>query len=292
MRHILLLLALCLPGFAAAWGRDGHTMIAAMAESRLTTTTLLKTRAILGGRPLAAVSVWADVVRRDRPATAPWHYVNIHINRDDMSIWDCPNNDCVPMIISDHEALLRRGDSLFDDERREVLQYLIHFVGDQAQPLHNANEDDQGGNDKKVVFFGRETNLHAVWDTGILRHHFSRLSIGGPRLAAELNAEIRPEQIRLWVQGTPIDWTNEAHRIAIEFAYPGWWPEMGDAYYEKNIGTVRVQLQKGAIRLAHILNRLYDPKYKGELPVLRALEFSDEADFPEAGGFQQLRNSN
>jgi len=46
-------------------------MIAAMAESRLTTTTLLKTRAILGGRPLAAVSVWADVVRRDRPATAP-----------------------------------------------------------------------------------------------------------------------------------------------------------------------------------------------------------------------------
>jgi hypothetical protein len=291
MRLFLTLALLILtPAFAHAWGRDGHQMIAAMAESRLTTTTLEKTRTILGGQPLAAVAVWADVVRPDRPESAPWHYVNIHINRDDMSIWDCPNNDCVTMIISDHEALLRRGESIFDHERSEALKYLIHFIGDQAQPLHNANEDDLGGNTKKVSWFGREMNLHSVWDSGFLRRYFELKSTDATALANELNREIRPEQIRLWTKGTPVDWTNDSHRVAIEMVYPGWSPELGDAYYEKGVGTMRVQLQKGAVRLAHTLNRLYDPSYKVEMPINRAIEFSDRTDFPEAAAFQQLKD--
>jgi hypothetical protein len=289
MRQIILTTLLFLiPSLAGAWGRDGHQMIAAMAESRLTPIAHERAREILNGQPLAAVSVWADVVRPNRRETAPWHYVDIHIDRDDLSIWDCPNNDCVSMIIMDHDALIRRGASLPAIEREEALKFLIHFIGDQAQPLHNANEDDLGGNTKRLTWFGRNTNLHAVWDTGFLRRYMEVKKVTAEEWAEELNREVRNEQIRLWIQGTPIDWSNEAHRIAIEFAYPGWSEELGEAYYEKGIGTVRVQLQKGAIRLAHTLNRLFDPSYKGELSIERELIFSDKTNFPEAAAFQQL----
>lgn len=290
MRHLLILMMIFLmPTAVFAWGRDGHRIVAAMAETRLTTTTLVATQELLAGRPLAEIAVWADVVRPDRKETEPWHYVNFHISRDTFDPADCPGGDCVTVIISDHEALLRRGDSLFDHELEEALKFLVHFVGDQAQPLHNANEGDLGGNTKEVEWFGRKTNLHSVWDSGFLRRYFELHSTGAEVLAAELNAEIRPEQIRIWTAGTPVDWTNDSHRVAIEMVYPGWAPVMSDAYYQKGIGTVRVQLQKGAIRLAHVLNRTFDPEYRGGLPINREMAFSEDADFPEAAPFQNLK---
>jgi hypothetical protein len=279
---------LTLPTFALAWGREGHQIVAAIAESRLTEKTQAEVRRILEGDSMSAVSVWSDVVRPQRRETAPWHYVNIHINEDVMDPNNCPGGDCVTTIISDLEALLRRADTLSDLERQEALKHLIHFIGDQSQPLHNANEDDLGGNTKTVAWYGRNMNLHSVWDTGIIRRERDIRSITVDDLCRELNAEIRPEQIRLWIQGTPVDWTNESHRVAIEFAYPGWSPEPDELYFRKSIGAVRVQLQKGGIRLAHVLNRVYDRDYRGELLINRPIEISENTAFTESAAFQQL----
>jgi hypothetical protein len=42
------------------------------------------------------------------------------------------------------------------------------LVADVHQPLHCADNGDRGGNAIQVTFLGRRTNLHAVWDSGIL----------------------------------------------------------------------------------------------------------------------------
>jgi hypothetical protein len=47
-------------------------------------------------------------------------------------------------------------------------KYIVHFVGDAHQPLHVSNNHDHGGNDDPVIFMGLPTNLHAVWDSGII----------------------------------------------------------------------------------------------------------------------------
>ena len=52
--------------------------------------------------------------------------------------------------------------------RGEALKYLVHFVGDMHQPLHCADNTDRGGNDVEVFFHRRRSNLHAVWDEGIV----------------------------------------------------------------------------------------------------------------------------
>jgi hypothetical protein len=264
-------LSLQAPQRVQAWGRDGHQIIAAIAESRLTTITLLRVQSILRTtEPIASVSVWSDEVRPQRRQTAPWHYVDFPIHTDEYDPARCPNGDCVTMII---ERLSRE---LVEDvgsdplQREEKLKHLIHFVGDQAQPLHNANEHgDKGGNDKKVNFFGRDTNLHAVWDTQLLGRYMEEMGYSSQQTLELLNAEIRPELERRWSRGTPVDWTVDSNRLAVEFAYPGWSPVISRDYYLKSIGTMRNQLQKGGVRLAHLLNTMFDPHNYNGLPVVQ-----------------------
>ena len=51
--------------------------------------------------------------------------------------------------------------------RKQALQFLIHFIGDITQPLHNEAKA-VGGNDIDVLWNGATTNLHHVWDTEML----------------------------------------------------------------------------------------------------------------------------
>ena len=281
-----------LPTIAPAWGRSGHQIIAAIAESRLTTSTLEQVHAIMGSQePLAAVSTWADAVRRDRKETAPWHYVNIRIGTDGYDPAKCPNDDCVTAVIPELAQLITSDPETSATLRRERLMYLIHFVGDQSQPLHNANEDDEGGNRKKVEFFTKSANLHSIWDSQILGRYQLQSAQTDAQLLERLNSEIRPEQIRLWARGTAIDWTMDSHRVGVEFAYPGWSETITTDYYVKSVGTVRVQLQKGGVRLAHQLNSMFDERYDGTLPRLRASSLAEDAPDAAAAPFNRLRES-
>jgi hypothetical protein len=262
-------LTIALPNRAEAWGRDGHQIVAAIAETRLTTKTLEAVQGILQSTaPLAAVSIWADDVRPQRRDTAPWHYVDFPIHTDNLNFDLCPRGDCVTEIITRHSEELATDLDATPLEKEERLKFLVHFVGDQAQPLHNANEfGDKGGNDKRVQFFGRSANLHSIWDSQILSRYMLTSSMTPMQTLELLNSEIRPEQVRIWARGGPRDWTADSNRTAIEIVYPGWSPEITTDYYLKAIGTVRLQLQKGGIRLAHVLNKTFDPAYDG-VPVM------------------------
>jgi hypothetical protein len=57
--------------------------------------------------------------------------------------------------------------SLSATQRQEALKFLDHFLGDIGQPLHVENYE-VGGNDISVKCSGSTSNLHAVWDSGIL----------------------------------------------------------------------------------------------------------------------------
>jgi hypothetical protein len=265
-----------------SWGRDGHQILTGIAESRVTTPTLEAAFRILESEEaLAAVSTWADVIRPERRETAPWHYVDFPIHTDEFDPARCPDGDCVTKIIDILSRLIVDDPEASPTLRRERLMFLIHFVGDQSQPLHNANEfGDRGANDKQVDFFGRSTNLHAIWDGSILRRYMEEMGYSVAETMELLNQEIRPEQLRTWTKGTTVDWTTEANRLAIDFAYPGWSPVITRDYYLKSIGVSRLQLQRGGVRLAHILNRMFDPNYDG-VPVIQRPGRIHLGTFPE-----------
>ena len=82
------------------------------------------------------------------------------------------------------------------------MKFVVHFVGDMHQPLHDEDNGDRGGNDCHVILDGHPDNLHRVWDTGLLE----QIKRSPEALAAELGSRITPQDRAEWTKGTIEDW--------------------------------------------------------------------------------------
>jgi nuclease S1 len=243
---------------ALAWGPEGHRDIAVIAEKNLKPETLAAIKAMFGPYDtLASMSTWADDVREEHPETGPWHYIDIPLMASSIDMnRDCPQGNCVTAKIHEFEAVVKNK---FADPgtRRDALKFLIHFIGDLHQPLHCEDNNDKGGNMVQVIFYGQPMNLHALWDSGILR----REKLYGLRLAAELNSRITPAEKTAWARGGVEDWAMEGHALAVQVAYGKLsheaTPILGDDYFNAALPVVELQIEKAGIRLANILNQLF-----------------------------------
>ena len=126
------------------------------------------------------------------------------------------------------------------------------------QPLHAADDHDQGGNRKIVRARGiRPRNLHHYWDTEFV----ARLGPDAQAIAQRLIADIGPAQLRRWAAGTPADWAGESFAMAKAYAY-GPLPaadrcdhyELTAAYVADATAVTAEQLSKAGVRLAYLLN--------------------------------------
>jgi hypothetical protein len=152
-----------------AWGVDGHRAVANLAEARLSTEAkaeVIRLLAIEPGATLASVSTYADE-HRDR-STARWHYVNFPRDSCNYQVKrDCPDGQCVVTALDTQVKVL--ASKAPDEQRLLALKWLVHLVGDIHQPLHAGYGDDRGGNSYQLQAFGRGTNMHALWDVGLIR---------------------------------------------------------------------------------------------------------------------------
>ena len=157
-------------GFPAfGWGPEGHSLVARLAAAHLTPVAAERVAEILGpDTTMQSISSWPDQIRHDRAVTGPWHYIDIHIDKPHLDMArDCPKGDCVIAKIEDFRKVVV-DPAATAVQRKEALMFLVHFVGDMHQPLHCSDNQDKGGNDVKLDFFGRDYNLHSAWDSGLL----------------------------------------------------------------------------------------------------------------------------
>ena len=133
------------------------------------------------------------------------------------------------------------------------LKLLIHFIGDLHQPLHVGLVEDRGGNDFKLQWFYKDSNLHSVWDREMID------SFGMSYSEPAENADyLNKNQVKTIQAGSLIDWVNDTHKITREvYAHVKPNENLRYSYSYDNFETVRSQLQKGGIRLAKILNDLF-----------------------------------
>jgi len=237
------------------WGGEGHRLVARIADAQLTPSARAQVATILApGDTLASNASWADDVRRQRSETAPWHYIDIPIDKPHLDMArDCPKNDCILVKIADFRKALA-DPATPTAARREALMFLVHFVGDMHQPLHCADKRDRGGNDVKVLFFEKPSNLHSVWDSGLI----SRMA-PEEQLFAELSPESQ-KHARKWAKGTVEDWAEESHKAAQKVVY-GRLPKgesqpfLLDGTYERSaVPLIKAQIAKAGARLARVLN--------------------------------------
>ncbi len=255
--------------FALVWGANGHRITAEIAERYLTEATRTALDALIGDTSLAQVSTWADGIRSN-PAwryAARWHYINIDDSlaryptgqqRYEAATEESRGN--VIEAIKHFEAVLKQpGDRA---TRAIALKFLVHFIGDLHQPLHVGRGADRGGNGVRVRWFGESRNLHSVWDSGIIASEnlsFSEF--------ADFIDHVPEDTLAAWQASTCIDWMNESFALRdqvydfgnqSEQADQEGGPNLSYAYVYDTMPTLMQRLTQGGIRLAGLLNALFD----------------------------------
>ena len=230
---------------AHAWGAQGHRVIATLAESQLTPAARKEVTRLLAlepGHTLVSISTWADEHRSE--PSRPWHYVNLpRTNCTYKAQRDCADGRCVVRAIQTQIKVL--ASSAPDEERLIALKYLVHFAGDVHQPLHAGFQDDKGGNTYQLQAFNHGSNLHALWDTGLIESLGEDTRTMAARLA-------RKGKVRPW---TAKQAAQESCRIAAGSGfYPG--RVVDDDYLATYVPVMEDRLALAAARLAELLNRV------------------------------------
>jgi hypothetical protein len=309
---------------AQAWGCQGHEAVALIAQMHLNPRALAMVNQILkdgpidpalsrycketGLTPMADAATWADDIRSVRPDATNWHFIDIprgaskdeiekycEVLMDPASMTPPVSTGCITKALREQIAILRAPDSS-PQRRADALRFVIHFVGDIHQPLHDTTNNDRGGNCVPVEYMGIESqlrnpqtesyspNLHSVWDTNILVTLENGKTVQD--FAAELDSSFATRIPGWQAGGADFDaWAWEGHQLAEEVVY-GKLPKpipveppiaLNDCSGDKNIGSrmfelhedleqqyqdvsapvVRAQIAKAGARLATVLNGIW-----------------------------------
>ena len=263
-------LALAAPSPAMAWGKTGHRVVAAIADTELSGLARAHIQEILGpGESLDEAATWPDEMRSDpsnfwQKTATPWHYVTLDGTAYDHAP---PEGDALEALVRFTRILQNPDASLAD--KQLALRFVVHLVGDLHQPLHVGKCCDQGANDVKVTFFGKSTNLHAVWDAALVDEE----QLSFTELAAKLERHISSREIIAWSDSNPRDWIRESAEIR-DRIYPIARPKSGPrselskdrdmdmpdlsySYVHQFTPVMERRLSQAGVRLAAYLNAVF-----------------------------------
>jgi len=306
-------ISLLSPVRAWPWGCEGHQAVAMIAEKHMSPHALEMANKLLQSSPIdprlprfcvgqgldlmADSSTWADDLRKVRPETSPWHYIDIPRDAPRSAIAEsCPaSKGCVTSAIELQIELLR-SDSPDARVRADALRFVIHLVGDLHQPLHCVTNNDMGGNCVPVDFLGNPPveknpqyeiyapNLHAIWDYSIIQRMKGQEPVA--QWAASLDQQFYSQAGGWEKAGVDVDgWAWEGHELANSVAYAKlpvadpvekpvevkgcsddnhvstrmlkFHEKVSQQYVDAVAPTINEQIAKAGVRLAMVLNQTW-----------------------------------
>jgi hypothetical protein len=258
-KTLLSICALFIALSALAWGQKGHDVTAYIAEQHLTPTTKAAVESLLDGKSIVYWANWLDNASHTQPYayTKTWHYKNVD---EGVRYEEAPANpagDAVTALKAQYETLTNPATSREDAVL--ALKITVHVMGDLHQPLHMGHATDLGGNRVTVKYFNRENNLHSVWDSSIPesahKWSFTEWQQQLDRLTAD--------DTKVVTAGWFDDWAKETIGIC-GVVYNYFKPGENISYNEvaEWTPTVEQQFLRGGLRLAHVLNLIFDKEYR------------------------------
>eukprot|EP00475_Leptophrys_vorax_P043454 TRINITY_DN8376_c0_g1_i2.p1 TRINITY_DN8376_c0_g1~~TRINITY_DN8376_c0_g1_i2.p1 ORF type:complete len:287 (-),score=51.80 TRINITY_DN8376_c0_g1_i2:1657-2517(-) len=259
------------------WGHTGHAAVAAVASELLSSTSTSALKSILHGKTIQDYASWADEgeAKSKYPGSSKLHFVDMQSSKFDCEYVrerDCPDNWCLAGAIDNYTSLIKSGGA---QDLSDGVKFLVHFIGDLANPLHVGFASDRGGTQLKGTFLGRSAkNLHSVWDGVMIEERISndfgrnstlffeqlisRVSVGGD-LYSELTS------FTSCTENCVDKWASESAAYNCDHVYKDdndeWVSdhfELGNAYYERSIALIERVLVVAGVRLAQILNDAFD----------------------------------
>ncbi|MFN2288534.1 MAG: S1/P1 nuclease [Chromatocurvus sp.] len=248
----LLLLLVCVQ--ALGWGSTAHRTAAGIAERYLSPEARFAIKDILGRETLAEASTWPDFMRSDpsefwQRTASPWHYVTVPEGKTYEEVGAPEQGDAYTALQGFSTDLRARETPLQD--RALALRFIVHIIADLHQPLHVGNGTDRGGNDTRVTYFGRSTNLHRVWDSQLVDSE----QLSYSEWIEWLDRTISPEDFQAWRDPSPLVWIAESARLRNQL-YPDQ-PDLGWDYRYRWSSALRLRISQAGVRTAVYLNELF-----------------------------------
>lgn len=248
--------AMCLaliPDSSIAFGQTGHRITGAIAEIHLSEHSKRILKRFIGNKTLAEVSYYADEMRSNpsdfwQNTAGPYHYVTVPKGKTYKEVGAPKQGDAFYAL--EKFSSMVRNTEVDIEQRKMALKFIVHIIGDLHQPLHAGNGEDRGGNQFEVKFFGRDTNLHTVWDNDLIKGQ----NLSYSEWSNWLNAEITKDDIDRWNDTNPLKWIEESVAIR-DTIYPKS-KSIRYTYVYENRPIVAKRLKQAGIRMALYLDEL------------------------------------
>ncbi|WP_412972555.1 S1/P1 nuclease [Glaciecola sp. MF2-115] len=237
-----------------AWGQTGHRITGAIAEQYLSAEAKAAIAKLLPNESLAEASTYADEMRSNpddfwQKEAGPYHYVTVPEGKHYHEVGAPEQGDAYTALKKFSKIVKDKNASL--EDRQVALRFIVHIIGDLHQPLHAGNGTDKGGNDVKVSFFWDDSNLHRVWDSGML----DRRQLSYTEWTNWLSQKITAEQEAKWNTSDPLVYIAESAAIR-DVIYPETEKLSWDYLYQY-LPVASERLQEGGVRIAAYLNDLF-----------------------------------
>ncbi|MBT8449801.1 MAG: S1/P1 nuclease [Gammaproteobacteria bacterium] len=254
LRFLLIFLAIAIPTITIGFGQTGHRVTGLLAERYLSDVAKQEIAKLLGNQTLAEISTYCDEQKANpsefwQKTADPWHYMTVPDGKTYTNDMAPPQGDAITALAMFTKQL---QDTKVDKETRALaLKFIVHIIGDLHQPLHVGNGKDRGGNNVKVEFFRERSNLHRVWDSGMINAE----QLSYTEWTNWLGRKISTEDVASWSSIDPLVWAKESQNIRMSI-----YPEnerLSWDYKYQNIDTVKLRLSQAGVRIAYYLNAVF-----------------------------------
>ncbi|MBC7749328.1 MAG: S1/P1 nuclease [Methylotenera sp.] len=243
-----LITLLIAPTKTFAWGSKGHALVAEVAFNYMDENTKKEVLKYLNGMNIEDAANWMDNIKSDHyyDFMRAYHYVNFDKGATVVET----NGENIIYQLDTTIKELQNKKNLSKEEINTKIKILFHLVGDLHQPLHVGYGDDKGGNTMQINYNFKGTNLHSLWDSGIIE--YKKITLPECLAANKYSTnEIRALQsidVVYWATGS---------RAYLPQIYKTGGNKISDEYVDACVPIIENQILKAGIRLAGVLNEVF-----------------------------------
>ncbi len=231
--------------------------------------------------------------RKNPPPSCPAHLSSFKEFEEDVGNYKADAYEAIECFAS-----ILQSTKAIKPVKQFALKFVIHLAGDLHQPLHLGYAKDYGGNSITLKYFGKTVKLHGLWDSSVIDNQ--QLSFTELAMFLETADQAR---INVIASSDPYDWLQESFRPreVNPLVVDGVTLSLREEFYERiqtckrisvyaddgdksqegtisncaydfsfnAVPMINMQLQKGGIRLATYLNKIFDPISNGKVSASR-----------------------
>ena len=242
-----LMTVLIFPIKTMAWGKKGHAYVAEVAFSYLDENTKKIVLEYLDGTTIEDAANWMDNVRSNHSYDymKPYHYVDFERNE---AVVETSGDNIIYKLDTTIKELKNRK-NLSKEEIKTKIEIIFHLIGDLHQPLHVGYSSDKGGNSLQLLFNDKKTNLHSLWDSGIIEKKEITLEDC-------LKEPFSKKELRKINKINVLNWSKES-RTFLDQVYNTGGNNITEEYTNTNAILIESQIHKAGIRLAAVLKAIF-----------------------------------